>query len=76
MGLNPEKLLRSAKEIQLHVQKKLKEQEEAKEMRMRELQMNGNESDRSKTPKRSPSADSAQFRSPKRAARTMTPELA
>lgn len=77
MGLEPEKLLRSAREIQIHVQKKLKEQEEAKEKRM--LELNGNDSDhsnKSQNHKRSGSVDSSKFQSPKRIAKSMTPELA
>lgn len=78
IGLEPEKLLRSAREIQIHVQQKLKEQEESKEKRMKELQgnANGNESDPSPLyQKRSASVDSSKFRSPKRTAKSMTPEL-
>lgn len=77
-GLEPERLLRSAREIQIHVQQKLKEQEESKEKRMKELQgvSNGNDSNRSPLyQKRSASVDSSKFRSPKRLAKSNTPEL-
>ena len=77
LGLEPERLLRSAREIQIHVQKKLKEQEAAKERKMRELggddEPNRSESEHSK--KRSDSIDSSKFQSPKRTAKSNTPEL-
>lgn len=63
--MDPEKLLRSAREIQIHVQRKLKEQEEAKEKKFNEL--NGG--------KRSASVESSKFQSPKRTAKSSTPEL-
>lgn len=76
MGLEPEKLLRSAREIQIHVQKKLKEQEESKEKRMKELAFNGNDSERSnKSQKRSASAESSKFQSPKRTVKSVSPDL-
>lgn len=79
MGLEPEKLLKSAREIQIHVQQKLKEQEESKERRMKELQGESRENDSDHSPlyqRRSTSVDSSKFRSPKRAAKSATPELA
>jgi len=78
MGLEPEKLLKSAREIQRHVQQKLKEQEEAKEKKMKELQGEsiGNDSELSPPyQRRSTSVDSSTFRSPKNAPEILTPEL-
>lgn len=70
-GLEPERLMKSAREIQIHVQQKLKEQEEVKEKRMKELQGNGNDSEDGNK-----SVDSSSFRSPKRTARSATPDIA
>lgn len=78
-GQTPEQPPRSAREIQLHVQKKLQEQEASKEKRFKELEgdANGDDSERSnKAAKRSASVDSSKFKSPKRAVKSATPDLA
>lgn len=69
-AITPEKLLRSAREIQLHVQQKLKEQEAEKEKRMIELTTDANEEENGRT-----SVDSSKFQSPKRAVKSSTPDL-
>lgn len=75
MGLEPDKLLKSAREIQIHVQQKLKEQEEAKEKRMKELQDNSNGNSPSDLyQKKSASVESSKFQSPKRSAISGTPD--
>ena len=74
-GLEPERLLRSAKEIQIHVQKKLKEQEEAKERKMKELEGNGSDTGELYQ-RRSTSVDSSKFQSPKKNLQSTTPDLA
>lgn len=78
-GQTPEQPPRSAREIQLHVQKKLQEQEASKERRFKELEgeANGDDSERSnQATKRSASVDSSKFQSPKRAVKSATPDLA
>lgn len=78
-AVTPEKLLRSAREIQIHVQQKLKEQEAEKEKRMKELNGEGEE-DEPEQPQqineeRAASVDSSKFQSPKRTAKSQTPDL-
>jgi hypothetical protein len=68
-AITPEKLLRSAREIQLHVQQKLKEQEAEKEKRMKELSGENEEEDGRA------SVDSSKFQSPKRVEKSSTPDL-
>jgi len=78
MGLEPERLLKSAREIQKHVQQKLKEQEASKEKRMIELQGESNGNDIELSPlyqRRSTSKDSSTLRSPKHTPKSLTPEL-
>lgn len=58
------------------MQQKLKEQEAAKEKKMRELEADSNGHDSDGSRKRSPlSVDSSMFRSPKRTLKSLTPEL-
>lgn len=72
--LEPEKLVKSAKEIQIHVQKKLQEQQEIQEKK-RQQHDEEEQAGESNGHKRSSSVDSSKFRSPKRTTRSPTPDL-
>jgi hypothetical protein len=72
--LEPEKLVRSAKEIQRHVQKKLEEAEEERRKKEEAGELLNN-SAHSNGKKRSASVDSSKFQSPKRALKSTTPDL-
>lgn len=75
LALEPEKLLRSAREIQLHVQQKLREQQESEEKRQKELEEKEMSNGAELYQRRSTSVDSSKFQSPKRTAKSLTPEL-
>lgn len=75
VSLQPEKLLRSAKEIQRSVQMKLKERlDEEESMRKSILDHEEFEKKAAEMNKRSPSAESTKFISPKRADKSQTPD--
>lgn len=71
--------MRTAKEIQRHVQKQLEESEERRRLQEEadeaDREMNKHISERSNGKKRSASVDSSKFKSPKRSLKSATPDL-
>ena len=72
--MEPEKLVKSAKEIQIHVQKKLQEQQVIQE-RKRKEQDEDEASENNGHAKRPSSVDSPKFKSPKRTTKSQTPDI-